>query len=485
VSVRQPTRILGLTVLAVAIALVHAAAQEVTVYVSSKAGDRLTRKDPLRFEKASAIDAPRFDVEDGVAFQRIDGFGASFLEAGLLCINALAPAEQEKVFGALFDAERGAGLTLMKTVIAATDFMSAGPFYSYDDTAGDVAMRNFSIARDLGPNGLVTYIKRARKYGRFALEAPMDYPPDWMLTSVQDRGKQDVDPRYFPALALYYLRYLQEYERHGVFVDYLSLFNEPGIYTKIPYSRIRELLARHVGPLFAKNTVKTRLCFAEAEDRESAERNFPAVLDDPEARKHVAVLMYHGYRLRSSRPVEEVRRRYPDLPLWQSEVCHAYGAGTPRSLLLPRLDFEDGDFWGNLIVSDLLAGASAWLYWNMVLDQDGGPWLVSEVHEDPDSNVQQAMVHIDRRTKRVTYTGLYYYLAHFSRFVRPGAVRVDARGSAPGVRCVAFKGPNGGLVAELLNSREEPVEVQLAWRGRATRARLPAISITTASWTSP
>jgi glucosylceramidase len=286
-------------------------------------------------------------------------------------------------------------------------------------------------------------------------------------------------------LALYYLRYLREYEKHGVFIDYLSLFNEPGIYTKIPYPRIRELLRDHVGPLFEREGVRTKLCFAEAEDRESAALNFPTVLDDPEARRFVSVLMYHGYRPKSCKPIEELRHQYPGLPVWQSEVCHAYAAGTPRSMVLPRLDFDDGDFWGNLIVSDLEAGASAWLYWNMVLDEKGGPWLVSEIHEDPDPNVQQALVHIDRYTKRVTYTGLYYYLAHFSRFVRPGAVRVEAKGSAPRVRCLAFKTPEGGFVVELINSGREPAEARLGWRGRSLRVELPALSIGTCLWRSP
>src|SRR5208337_4572378 len=108
----------------------------------------------------------------------------------------------------------------------------AGPWYTYDDTPGDVGLGHFSIARDLGPNGMVTYIKRAQKHARFLLQAPMDYPPDWMLFDVE--RNQDVDPKYFDALAHYYLRYLQEYEKQGIRIDYLSLFNEPGVYTKIP-----------------------------------------------------------------------------------------------------------------------------------------------------------------------------------------------------------------------------------------------------------
>jgi glucosylceramidase len=464
------------------VSLGAALAQEVKVYVSSKAGDRLVAKPSLRFEKAAAGKAVKVNLNDAVTLQKMDGFGASFLEAGLICINALPPAEQEKVFEALFDPERGAGYTAMKTVLAGTDFMSAGPWYTYDDTPGDVEMKNFSIARDLGPNGQITFIKRARKYGNFVLQAPMDYPPDWMITNLQDREKQDVDAKYFDALALYYLRYLQEYEKNGVFIDYLSLFNEPDIYTKIPYSKIRDLLKNHVGPLFAKQGVKTRLQLSEAPDRSDAYKNYPILLGDPEARKLVAVMPYHGYDFKDFAKMAALHKRYPELPLWMTEVCWAYEAGAPKNIPLPRYDWEDGDFWANQIFSDLEAYTSAWIYWNMVLDEKGGPWLVSPIHGNPDPNVQHPVVVINRETKQVTYTALYYYLAHFSKFVRPGAVRIEAKGGAQKIRCLAFKTPEGGCVAELLNSRSESAEVQLNWHGQAVRVSLPALSISTCLW---
>ena len=396
----------------------------------------------------------------------------------MISLNSLEPAEQEMVLSALFDPVRGAGFSAMKTVIAATDFMSAGPFYSYDDTPGDVEMKNFSVVRDLGPNGLITYIKRARRYGKFVLQAPMDYPPDWMLFNVNTN--QDVDPRYFNALAHYYLRYLQEYEKNGVFIDYLSLFNEPGIYTKIPFTKIRDLIKNHLGPLLAKEGLKTKIMLSEAWSRGNAYENYPTVLDDPEVQKYVAAVPYHGYDFTDFAKITALHQRYPDLPLWMTEICH-YRDGDP-TVLLPRYDFEDGDFWGNQIISDLEAGASAWIYWNMILDEKGGPWLVSEVHRDGPDNMQHPVVVIDRTTKAVTYTGLYYYLKHFSRFVRPGAVRVETSGSLLDVRGVTFKTPEGGLVTELINSRQDDVEVRLDWRGKSLYLRLPALSITTCLW---
>ena len=133
-------------------------AQDVQMFVSSKAGDRITAKPVVRFEDRDGS-AVNFEIDDGITYQKMDGFGASFLEAGLICLNSLPSSERESVLRALFDPDKGAGFSAMKTVIASTDFMSAGPFYSYDDVRGDVAMNHFSIARDLGPNGLITFIK--------------------------------------------------------------------------------------------------------------------------------------------------------------------------------------------------------------------------------------------------------------------------------------------------------------------------------------
>lgn len=468
--------------------------QEVELTVSSKAGDRLAAKPSLRFEKETLDEWGRktpleirpeaaggFLIDDATTDQTIIGFGASFLEAGLICLNALPAEEQAAVLRNLFDAERGACFSAMKTVLAGTDFMSAGPWYTYNDAPGDVEMKHFSIERDFGPNGLGTFIKRARKHGDFVLQAPMDYPPDWMLRNVADNEKQDVDQQYYDALALYYLRYLQEYEKQGIKIDYLCLFNEPGAYTKIPFASIRKLLRDHVGPLLAKHGVKTKIMPCETQFRRQALAQFPLFTDDAETQKYVGALPYHAYDLKDSTSIGELHRRYPNVPLWMTEVCYC-ACNTPKRMTLPHGGFDDGDFWGNQIVSDIESGASAWIYWNMILDENGGPWAISPVHGNPDPNAQQPVVIVNRETKEVSYTGLYYYLAHFSKYVRPGAVRVRTAGSEAGLRCIAFKGPEQRMVVQLLNSRAEDAVVRLKRRGRELSLKLPAVSITTCRW---
>ncbi len=456
-------------------------AQTVKLHISSKAGDRLAAKPDLLFSDSQLSSGATFEINDAVKFQKIDGFGASIMEAGILTLNTLPADKQEEVLRALFDPQVGAGYTAMKTPVAGTDFQSAGPWYTYDDTPGDVELKNFSVQRDFGPNGVGTYILRARKYGHFALQAPMDYPPDWMLFDVKKH--QDIRPKYYPVLAKYFIRYLEEYKKRGIVVDYLSLFNEPEeVYTKIKYPEIAVLLRDFVGPALQQSGLTTKLMMSEAPERKVAYKRYPVVLDDPAARKFVSVVAYHGYDLKNFDKIAELEKKYPDLTFWMDELCYAYEAGYPKNKKLPIYDFDDGDVWGNIIFSDLEAGTSAWLYWNAILDETGGPWAVSPVHGNPDPNIQHPVVIINKNTHEITYTGTYYYLAHFSKFVRPGAVRVQTSGVAKGMSVMAFQTPEGGFVVQLLNSLQQDSGVNLTSKGRTLHVELPARSISTLTW---
>ena len=456
-------------------------AQTVKIYSSSNGGDRLKAKPDLQFVEGKPASGATFEINDGVKYQTMAGFGASIMEAGIMTLNTLPPDKQEEVLKALFDPKDGAGYTAMKTPIAGTDFQSAGPWYTYDDTPGDTDLKNFSVDRDFGPNGVGTYILRARKYGNFALQSPMDYPPDWMLYDVKKH--QDIQPKYYPVLAKYFLRYLEEYKKRGINIDYLSMFNEPEqVYTKIKYPEIRVLIRDHVGPALQQSGLSTKLMLSEAPERGKAFLRYPVVLDDPAARKFLSAVAYHGYDFKNFDKIAALEAKYSDLPFWMDELCYAYEAGYPKNKKLPIYEFDDGDVWGNIIFNDLEAGTSAWLYWNAILDETGGPWAISPIHGNPDPNSQHPVVIINKTTHEITYTGTYYYLAHFSKFVRPGAVRIQTTGKTKGVRVMAFKTPEGGVVAQLINSNTDGTEVNLVHQGRTLHITAPARSITTTTW---
>jgi glucosylceramidase len=116
----------------------RASAQEVHIYVCSQAGDRITLKPSGQFGPKAETKEIVFAIHGRVADQKTAGFGGSFLEAGMICPKSLPVPEEESVLRALYDPEQGVGFSAMKSPIAGADFMSAGPYYTYDEAPGDV-----------------------------------------------------------------------------------------------------------------------------------------------------------------------------------------------------------------------------------------------------------------------------------------------------------------------------------------------------------
>jgi glucosylceramidase len=458
---------------------VQAAARRIEVIASTSTGARLQTQAPLSWQPAAARNTPVITVEENQRRQLIRGFGATFNEAGLISLNHLPPAAQEETLRRLFDVNKGAGFSMMSAPIAACDFASAGPWYSYADTPGDVEMKHFTIQRDLGPNGLITYIRRARRHGRFQLQTTNDYPPDWMMDE-----KTNVLPQYYPALARYYVRYVQEYARAGVKVDYLSPFNEPWyVYAKITWPEIARFLREHLIPAFQQAKLATRLQPSDTDKRRVALEVFPPIMRDPFLRRHLHSYPFHGYQWDRDgvAPLAKLRELEPELELWQTEVCHMKRT-TEGGKRVPLADFSDGDWWGRMIVADLRIGVSVWLYWNMILDETGGPWMVDLKHSNEDNNYQHPVVIIDRTKREAVYTGLYYYLAHFSRYVRPGAVRLETQGAPAPLHHVAFQNADGRKVLVVVNSADAATRFTIRAQGRDAETELPARSVATYRW---
>lgn len=457
---------------------------DIAVYSSSLDGDRLTKKPDGSFTTDMESPLPVIMIDEGTRFQKIDGFGASFNEAGMICLNALPTEEQDGVLKMLFDPDYGAGFTLMKSPVAACDFSSAGPWYSYNDTPGDTSMEHFTIERDLGPNGLITFIKKASGFGKFEIESPMDFAPDWMYYSLNE-GEKHIKPEYYRSLANYYSRYLQAYAASGVTINYLNLFNEAdnSWYSNVTYETIGLLIRDYLVPRLKQDGISVKIQLGETCTRPEALEKFPPVLEDPEIRKHIHSLTTHGYDWDRFSALTELHVKFPDLPIWMTEVCYVTGThfppGGPEKS--PVFEFSDGELWGNMIINDLKNWVSGWIYWNMILDQDGGPWLVSPEHGNPDSNQQHPVVIINRDTREVTYTGLYYYLAHFSRFVKPGAYRIHCTGGTSSFNSVGFMNPDGSIVLNVLNNGDE-TDCKISWNQKMTIQRFKAHSITTIKW---
>lgn len=456
----------------------------VQVFVSSTGGERLTQKSDLKFSKATINISPDITVNEEIKFQKIDGFGASFNEAGMICLNSLQPSSADSVMKNLFDPDCGAGFSLMKAPLAACDFSSAGPWYSFNDVPDDTLMQNFSINRDLQPDGIIPYIKMAIKYGNFKIHSTMDFPPDWMLFSLKN-GEKHVKPEYYRALARYFVKYIKAYESQGISIDFLSPFNEPdnSWYTNVSYEEISKMIKYHIAPLFKESEIKTKIQFGETCNRTDGLKKLIPFLEDKDLIKIISTINVHGYDWNNFMAINSLHCKFPEVPVWMTEVCYAIESnippGGPQSV--PVYDFNDIFFWADMIMNDLKSGVSAWIYWNMILDEKGGPWLIAPEHGNPDNNNQHPVVVINRKSSEITYTGLFYGLAHFSRFVRPGSFRIESSGEQENLNFCAFQNTNGKIVLNVLNRGSER-KVRIKWKNLMIENNLPAFSLTTFIW---
>lgn len=306
--------------------------------------------------------------------------------------------------------------------------------------------------------------------GSLRLQATMDYPPDWMLNTSTPLPGADLNATLLSSLANYYLKYAQAMADNGVPVEYISLFNEvTDSYTNASYDLIRDLLVDHVGPLFRETPGAPKLTWTAKFGRRKTADASPEFLDMEGVSEYTDILFYHGYDcndgpaegmgwqctglnttcpylLSAALEMQKFKQQYApyseyphtgydnlsadatERQVWMTEVCYAsefedYSPTTTDCPDLPRLDFDDAMQWARMIFADFnVVEANAWLYWNMILDTTGGPWLDSEEHNDPDPNPQQPLIVADPSTGQYYLTGGYYAMAHFSKYIAPGGV---------------------------------------------------------------
>jgi glucosylceramidase len=136
--------------------------------------------------------------------------------------------------------------------------------------------------------------------------------------------------------------------------------------------------------------------------------------------------------------------------------------------------FEDwslGEAYGNSLIHDLNNWAVGWTDWNVLLDERGGPNHVG--------NYCFAPVHADTRSGTLTFLNSFYYIGHFSKFIRPGARRVATTLNDDRLLASAFLNPDGRAAVVVLNLRDEAIDFKLWIDGQAAATSSPAHSIIT------
>lgn len=434
-------------------------------------GDGSRRLDPLgerNFAAGGQEPAEVVSIDPGQTFQTMQGFGAALTNSSAWLIEA--SGSREAIIADLFSRETGIGISYARLPMGASDF-TAVPAYTYNDLpAGqsDPDLSEFSIDPDRAFILPVLKDALAARPDLKVIGSPWSAPA-WMKSPATLNGGS-LRTQYHGVYADYFVRFVQAYAAEGVTVDAITVQNEP-LHSTNDYPTMlmqagqqADFIADHLGPALAAAGLATRIY---AYDHNWDRPDYPlAILGDVNARRYVAGTAWHCYG-GSVDAQSTVRDAHPDKDVIFTECS----GGEWDS------DFGNVLMWNmrNLFIGSVRNWSSAVLLWNLALDAQNGP------HRGGCGNCRGVVtVRSDGTWERNVE---YYTIGHFSRFVQPGAVRIASDTYPGSLESVAFRNPDGTLVAVVMNATGSSRDVAIRRDGNLlTWPDVPARSVLTVTW---
>ena len=447
---------------------------KIKLYTTAKDTDlRLTRGDdhffsnlvqPLETEIAIFVNPKK-------TFQKFLGIGGAITDASSEVFSKISEKNQEKLLGAYFS-EDGIGYNIIRTSIHSSDFGLGSHTYIEE---GDSELKSFSIEKDLKKR--IPMIKKAQALigEDFVFYASPWSPPAFMKTNKNMLRGGKLLPEFRQAWANYYVKFIESYENEGIPVWGLTIQNEPMavqrwescIYTA---EEERDFLKYHLGPTLEREGLQDKKIIVWDHNRDLLFDRASVILNDPEANKYVWGTGFHWYEdWKDGKPmfnnVGKVASAFPDKKLIFTEGCNeGYDINRIED---PKL----AERYAKAMINDFNNGTVAWTDWNILLNEYGGPNHVG--------NFCFAPVHGDTNTGKLMFTNSYYYIGHFSKFIRPGAKRISSGTTSNRISTTAFMNIDGSLIVVALNEENESIDYFLTVGDKSTQLNIPKHSIQT------
>jgi len=452
-----------------------AAGRQVQVYATvSGTSQRLAEAGKLTFQaQPQPLETqPTVFVDPTHAFQTFLGIGGALTDAAAETFAKLPKARQQEFLQAYYSPTNGIGYTLARTSIHSTDFSSGSYTYVAD---GDKALKTFSVKHD--EQYRIPFIKQAQAAagGKLTMYVSPWSPPAWMKDNKSMLQGGKLLPEFRQSWADYYVKFIQTYEKLGIPIWGLTVQNEPMAKQKwesclFTAEDERDFVKGYLGPTLKKAGLNDKKLIGWDHNRDLMFQRAATLFDDPEASKYYWGIGFHWYETwtGSSMQFENLRRvheTYPDKQLIFTEGC-------VESFKFEGInDWKLGERYGNSMINDFNAGTVAWTDWNVLLDETGGPNHVG--------NFCYAPIIGDTRSGQLLYTNAYYYIGHFSKFIRPGARRIATASSRDVLQTTAFLNTDGKVAVVVMNSTDKEQPFQLWLKGQAAQTTSAPHSIMT------
>ena len=432
---------------------------------------QLTNEDIMfsDFQQPLETEASIF-INTSKTHQTFVGIGAALTDASAETFYKLSKESQDKFLEAYYSVDKGIGYTLARTIIHSCDFSTAS--YTYIEE-GDTELKTFSIEQDKKYRLPFTKLAIAAAGGKLTMYASPWSPPAFMKTNNNMLQGGSLKPEFYQPWANYYVKFIKAYEKEGIPIWGLSIQNEPMakqtwescIYTA---EEERDFLKNNLGPTLEKAGLGDKKIIVWDHNRDLLFERANVILSDPEANKYVWGTGFHWYEdWKDGKPmyhnVAAVNEAYPDKKLIFTE-------GTNEKYDLSRI--EDpilAERYGKAMINDFNNGTVAWTDWNILLDETGGPNHVG--------NLCFAPVHGNTQTGQLTFTNSYYYIGHFSKFIRPGAKRISTGTTANHLSATSFLNEDGSIVVVALNDSDIEIDYMLTIDKKTATLKMPARSI--------
>ena len=428
---------------------------------------RLRTQQQVAFGPDRAVDGAVVVGQDG--HQSVEGVGAALTESSAVLLDRLPPTQRAAALQRLFHLSRGAGISVVRVPLGASDFALSD--YTYDDLpvgATDPDLEHFDISRD--ERHVIPILREARAINpdlRVVL-TPWSAPA-WMKTSGTTHGGS-LDPDLEPVYAQYLLRAVAAYSAAGITVRAVTLANEPGHSTAGYPSMWMDRPQQERLALL----LRTRLDDAGlgsvgilAHDHNWDQTADPIAALTGQAAPAFAGAAFHCYAGDVSAQ-SLVHDAAPQASLWTTECS---GGDWSHSF--------SGDLrWGarHMLIGAFRNHSVATMWWNLALDPSGGP-------TNGGCQGCRGVLTVDPATSTVTPNVEFWLLAHMGRFVPRGSTRLTSSPrTSTEIESVAFRTPSGRHVLLLLNDSAVKRAVTVRWSGRSAQLSLPAGAVATATW---
>jgi len=410
---------------------------------------------------------PNIEVDESTAFQTIDGFGFTLTGGSAQVINQLNASVKQELLQELFGTNSNSiSISYLRLSIGASDLNSTA--FTYDDMpAGqtDINLNNFSLSPDMG--SLIPLLKEILMINpSIKIIASPWSAPVWMKDNGSFIGGS-LQTQYYAVYANYLVKYIQKMKLEGITIDAITPQNEPlhpGNEPSMLMTAIQQadFVKNYLGPAFQAASPATKIVIY---DHNCDKPEYPlAILNDPAAKPFVNGSAFHLYAGDIS-ALSTVHNAHPDKHIYFTEQYTASNGNFGSDLK-----------WHvkNVIIGSMRNWSKNALEWNLANDAAFGP------HTPGGCSTCKGAVTVESSSLFTRNVG-YYIIAHASRFVPYGSVRI-ASSMSGNLYNAAFKTPSGKKVLIVENDGNAAELFNIKYNGKWVSTSLDAGAVATYIW---